>query len=83
LGLLFFLGGEIRGDGGIDGDLAFGGAVVGEGIVEVERERLGRVGEAAERGLGLAELVVGEERGGAADVAGALRPAWSGPFAGS
>jgi hypothetical protein len=73
LRLLFFLGREIGGHGGIDGDLALGGAVVGEGVVEVKRQGLGRIGEAAEGGLGLAELVVGEEGGRAADVAGGLR----------
>src|SRR5690606_8058100 len=70
--VLLLLGGEVGGGGLLDGDLALGRAVVREGVVEVEREGLGRAVEATERGLGLAELVVGEEGRGGADVGNRL-----------
>jgi hypothetical protein len=42
-------------------------AVVGEGVVELERERAGLSGDAAERGLGLMELFIGQPGCGGAD----------------
>ncbi len=65
--MLLFFGGEVSGRSGFGGDFAFGWAVVGEGVVEIEGERFGRVGEATERGFGLVELFVTEPGGGGAD----------------
>jgi hypothetical protein len=67
VGVLLLLAREVGLDGGLDGDLTLGGAVVGEGVVEVEREGLGRVGETAESGLGFVELLIGQVSGGGAD----------------
>ena len=71
--VLLALGSEVGSGRVTDADLALRGAVVGEGVFEIERERLGRADEAAERSLGLAELIVGQKCRSAADVAGGLR----------
>jgi len=68
--VLALLGGDVSRDRIGQGLLAIWSAVVGQGKIEAERKRLGRVGDAAERSLGLAELVVGKKCGSAADVAG-------------
>ena len=70
--VLALLEGDVSRDRIDQGLLAIWSAVVGQGKIEVERMRLGRVGEAAERSLGLAELVVGKKCGSAADVTGGL-----------
>lgn len=70
--VLQLLRGEVGGSGLMDLDLALGRAVVGEGVVEIERQRLGRALEATERGLGFVELLVSEPRRGGADAGGGL-----------
>ncbi len=65
--VLALLEGDVSRDRIGQGLLAIWGAVVGQGKIEVERKRLGRISDAAERSLGLAELVVGQPRGGGAN----------------
>ena len=65
--MLPLFGIEVGCDGIGQGLLAVRGAVVGQREIEVEREGLGRVGEATKRGLGLMKLLVGEASGGCAD----------------
>jgi hypothetical protein len=67
VGVLSCLGFEVDRDGVSQDDLAFGGAVVGERVIEVELKRLGRAGQTAESGLGIMEQLVGQTGGGAAD----------------
>jgi len=65
--VLALLGGDVSRDRIDQGLLAIWSAVVGQGKIEVERKRLGRVGEAAERSLGLVKLGIGQPRGGGAN----------------
>jgi len=65
--VLALLGGDVSRDRIGQGLLAIWSAVVGQGKIEVERKRLGRVGEAAERSLGLVKLGIGQPRGGGAN----------------
>lgn len=65
--VLALLEGDISRDRIDQGLLAIWSAVVGQGKIEVERKRLGRVGEAAEGSLGLVKLGISQPRGGGAN----------------